>query len=749
VAYNGYIYAFGGFRNAAYQSSVLRAPLNADGTIGTWTTITSMPAIAGSPGFAYYNGYIYIIGGRDESVNAYTDTVQYASFNSDGSLNWGTTTTFPNLVATHSAYAYNGYLFAVGNLKNNVSTTIQVAPINTDGTLGSWTTQTNGFSTARTNESMVIYNGYMYIAGGNSGSTYLSSIEKAAVNTTNPANAASVVGTFSSATSLQEVRSTFSFVVLKGNLYALGGSSSGSVDTLTTEYVPINSDGSLGTWKYSTPLTSTQANNGTAVAGDNIYLVSGAVGGSRSRNVTYVSINNGGSGTPTSWTTNANTFSSGRWTHGSVAYNNYLYVLGGEDGSVSMGDVQYAPIGADGTVGSWTTTTALPTSTGKLRYLAPVVYKGHLYILGGNNGTGTVNEVWYAALNSDGTVGTWTQTSSFTNARSNLAAVVYNNTVYILGGNSGSTYYNDVQYAPINPNGSLGTWQSTSSFTTARGMEAAKVYNNKLYILGGYDGTNGLSSVQFASINSDGTLGSWTTAASLPGSLYRHDAYAMNGTICVVGGVYGSGSTFGGGTATNRTYCASIQSTGHLDKWHAMGALFTNARQGLATVYYNGFVFLTGGRAGGTYYNDVQTAAISTIARIGRYSKLIDLSTESIVSSIAFNGSISGGAKSILYRTAGADGVFGAVATSDSLSGSSALQCEGSSGIARYVWISVTIDDTDATIYADAASTFGVVTDITVNYEANNNGHAPPNLRLRGGKYFSNESLQPLDTCGA
>ena len=45
---------------------------------------------------------------------------------------------------------------------------------------------------------------------------------------------------------------------------------------------------------------------------------------------------------------------------------------------------------------------------------------------------------------------------------------------------------NDVQYAPINANGSVGAWTATTSFNTARYGHTSVAYNGYLYVIGGW-----------------------------------------------------------------------------------------------------------------------------------------------------------------------------------------------------------------------------------------------------------------------
>jgi MYXO-CTERM domain-containing protein len=63
--------------------------------------------------------------------------------------------------------------------------------------------------------------------------------------------------------------------------------------------------------------------------------------------------------------------------HASVAYNGFLYCVGG-DWQV---DVSYAEINANGTVGPWQAAVSLP---GARRYLGAVAYNGYLYSVGGS-----------------------------------------------------------------------------------------------------------------------------------------------------------------------------------------------------------------------------------------------------------------------------------------------------------------------------------------------------------------------------
>ena len=92
-----------------------------------------------------------------------------------------------------------------------------------------------------------------------------------------------------------------------------------------------------------------------------------------------------------------------------MVYNGYIYELGGGNSSIDQSTVYYAPLNSNGSVGAWTSTTALPQA---LQSATSVVYNGYIYELGGNNSGPYQSTVYYAPLNSNGSVGTWTSTTA-------------------------------------------------------------------------------------------------------------------------------------------------------------------------------------------------------------------------------------------------------------------------------------------------------------------------------------------------
>jgi hypothetical protein len=379
-----------------------------------------------------------------------------------------------------------------------------------------------------------------------------------------------------------------------------------------------------------------------------------------------------------------------------------------------------------------------------------------MYFLGGEFGTDpwATNVVYYAPINTNGSLGAWTTTTFMTNVilngRSYFETVVYNNYIYVIGGldqdSLGYSAYSDVIYAPFNSNGTLGSWSSTTG-AGIRYRGAAVASNGYIYLIGGSgDGSTSGSpdaTVRSAAINSDGTLGSWQAIASLQTPRVDFDAVAYNGTIYAVAG-YSS-------TVLSDIESATVLPGGTLGSWIGAGTLSSPYNKLSATVV-RGNLYVVGGSNNITRYQTIEYGPLNTIPRVARYSKLIDLGSTVSLSGFTFNGIVQGGAANILFRSAGTDGLFNTAASINTLSGSgtgSVCGTGGGGGGTRYVWLTVTMDDSGAgSGYADTVGIAnGAVTDLSVDY-AGGGQHPTPQQRMRGGKFFQTEALQPLDTCG-
>ena len=744
VVYNGYLYITGGY-SSSYLNDVHYAPINAYGSVGSWTATTSFTTARRAHTSLAYNGYLYLIGGRWAS--GYLNDVRYAPINGDGTIGaWIVTTSFTSGRSGHTSVIYNGYLYVIGGWNNSAFNDVQYAPINANGTVGTWTATTS-FATARHGHTSVINNGYLYVIGGNSGSGYLSDVQYA------PINANGTVGTWATTTSLPGIRSYHTSVAYSGYLYVIGGyngtnlndvryavmNANGTIGSWTAttsfptgrsyhtsvinngylyviggwdgtsyindvQYALINANGTVGTWIATVSFPTARDGHASLVNNGYLYVIGGESSTSYLNDVQFAPINAKGTvGTLGAWSATTS-FPTARNGHASVAYNGYLYVIAGANAS-SLGEVQYAPINANGTVGSWTATTSItPARYGH----TSVVYNGNLYVIGGSNSGICYNDVFYAQINTNGSLGTWTATTGFNTARYRHTSVVHNGNLYVIGGETESAYFNDVQYAPINADGTVGTWTATTSFTTGRSSHGTVLYNGKLYVIGGTRSAGPLNDVQYAPINTDGTVGTWTATTSFPTARYSHTSVAYDGYLYVLGGRYGA-------TDLNDVQYAPINNDGTVGTWTATTS-FPTARSEHASLVYNGYVYVIGGRSGG-YLSDVRYTMLIGQAARARYSKLLDIGSNQIVQSIQFTNSSTKGITNLTYAVApSSTAVFGS-RTTISGAGPGVPYATGLNTCGRYMWVHFDLDDTaSATTDNGGVNGRGNILDFTITY---------------------------------
>ena len=285
-------------------------------------------------------------------------------------------------------------------------------------------------------------------------------------------------------------------------------------------------------WTSGTSLPSSLQNSQAIVTNNRVYLLGGMTDTSTYVSTVYTAIINS-DGTLGTWSTGTS-LPVGLANSQAIVTNNRVYLLGGATGNYSRTSTVYtAIINSDGTLGTWSTGTSLPVG---LANSQAVITNSMVYLIGGYNG-GATSAVYYAIINSDGTLGTWYTGTSLPGGIYGSQAIVTNNRVYLLGGyNSSDIPTSAVYYAIINSDGTLGTWYTGTSLPAALASSQAVITNNKLYLLGGITSSSPLSTVRYCSINSDGSLSTWNTGTSLGSTLANSQAIVTNNRVYLLGG---------------------------------------------------------------------------------------------------------------------------------------------------------------------------------------------------------------------
>jgi hypothetical protein len=208
-----------------------------------------------------------------------------------------------------------------------------------------------------------------------------------------------------------------------------------------------------------------------------------------------------------------------------VVFNNKMYVLGGIDvlTSVYYNDVWSSPDGV-----TWTKVANAATWSARTQP-GCVAANGGIYVFGGYDGTNFLNDVWFTV---DGI--TWTNILAAApwQARSSLGAVYFNNKLYVIAGQGATggvaTAFNDV-WSSVNGVDWVNT--TSSAFASGRYGMPVVIYNNTLWVIGG-----GLTAtVNTADVYSSSNGSTWTLVTTTPGYSARvfHNALVFQTPVSV------------------------------------------------------------------------------------------------------------------------------------------------------------------------------------------------------------------------
>lgn len=261
----------------------------------------------------------------------------------------------------------------------------------------------------------------------------------------------------------------------------------------------------------------------------------------------------------------------------------YVYVLGGQVNATDQGGTNAVYVASvnstTGAIGIWTTlTTPLPQA---LFGLTATVHNGYLYVAGGINTNGVpVNAVYSAVVNSDGTLGAWsTSTSTLPTARAFGTMFVFGGIIYYINGDPNpSVAPNDqgvgdtsVYYANA-IRGAVGTWTQNGNSTIhdrAKGV-LFTAYGQVISGEGVYTGGVGSGEMETSTINAANTgnlaLNSWNGLTGSLGQSPKANVYNAAGftsplvsttnapRFLIIGGQALTGTTGPGGALSSTVY---------------------------------------------------------------------------------------------------------------------------------------------------------------------------------------------------
>jgi hypothetical protein len=183
--------------------------------------------------------------------------------------------------------------------------------------------------------------------------------------------------------------------------------------------------------------------------------------------------------------------------------------------------------------------------------------------------------------------------------------IVYNNTMWLIGGyNTANNYLNDVwsstdgaSWTNVLPNLTGG---SSTQFL-GRVNHTSLVYNNAMWVIGGANGltTGNLNDVWTSTNGSTWTQKASAASANIFPARNSHTSVVFNNTMWVIGG-FGTPSPY---------FLNDVWASTDGANWYeaTAGAAFS-ARQGHASLVFNNAMWVIGGQSNSSYLNDVWTS---------------------------------------------------------------------------------------------------------------------------------------------
>lgn len=214
--------------------------------------------------------------------------------------------------------------------------------------------------------------------------------------------------------------------------------------------------------------------------------------------------------------------------HGSAVTGDYVHIFSGDEPQPKgfTPTVMSARVNDNLTLGEWLPNRPLPIN---LIYIGNnvLVIDNDVYIVGGqevsdipgaaNPGSeynqAPNNSAVYARVDADGRFGPWKRSSRYNGeGGQGTAAATDGRFLYVTGGLlPDDAAINEVHFAPILRDGSVGAWNATAPLPTPLHSHSAYFHNGTVYTFGGRMGNNQVTAnVYQGSLNDDGTITQWT-----------------------------------------------------------------------------------------------------------------------------------------------------------------------------------------------------------------------------------------------
>ncbi len=285
---NGVIYAIGGIDGRDFLSTTEFSKIKPDGTLEPWKRSAVLNDARGFFDAVEHNGFIYVAGGgKGENGKVLLRSIERTRITEDGALEGWVTERHGLKLPRRCVKLFiaNERIYALGGFSGTLLDSVESAPIKRDGSLGSWRVETAPLTMTRYINSVQSLNDFAYVIGGHA--------EREGVGLADIEYSHTVAESgwaWKKTTPMQLPRYALSSVSWGKQLYAIGGLN-GAAYTDKIELTQQASNGELGRWRDTTPLSSERANLGAVTYNNHLYIIGGTNRDGYYKSVEYAVIN--------------------------------------------------------------------------------------------------------------------------------------------------------------------------------------------------------------------------------------------------------------------------------------------------------------------------------------------------------------------------------------------------------------------------------------------------------------------------
>lgn len=479
--YNGFVFAAGGHGAGSIHTNVWSSRIAVDGILEPWVERSPLPVAVQSPSLTAVNGWLLSIGGWKCFNGCATDEVYKAPINADGSVGqWSSAGTLPSPAYNVATAVWNGRLYATGDGPGpyDGQAALWAADVGADGHVSPFSTMT-ALPGAFIRKAVVATHGYLLLAPGGQDGAKTSRVLTA------PILADGRIGDWRETTPTSGVERWGSRLVEhEGRAYLVGGNW-----TTAITMAPLDQNGALGTWRRQTDLPAARRAVQALWRNGYVYVVGGANGGGGYQtDVLRARVEDDGS-LSTPWE-QVGTLGEGAWSQMQILVDGGLVVAGGNQPYPGVSNrVWQADFTPDDKLGTFARAPDLPeaNSAAVLVRRGP-----RLLLAGGYRYLGVCLSAVFSAtvpndgLSGDARPGAWNSAGTLPRITSFATGFLRGAELYLIGGDDCSgVAFSDSLRAPVDGPMQPTDWVQSVALPSRLATHATVLAGGRAYMFGG------------------------------------------------------------------------------------------------------------------------------------------------------------------------------------------------------------------------------------------------------------------------